>query len=371
MCEDHPYQISVITTDDDFTSLQPTWQAIESADSEATPFNTFQWLSLWWKFYQSPEMEMHVVQFALNGEVVGIAPMYLINNVRYSFLKQRELRWMGSGADTSPDYLNVVCLSEHRTAVIECFATYLIRCEDAARIRLSDIANPSELYAQLQKTLSSQKGQVHSSVTNTIFISQLPDTWDEYRLALSRKRRKAINHRRNRLDQAGEWSLDICDSDEQRHAAVEALEELHRQRWVSKGAPGGFLSDGYINFHRSVIESFTKTDQLWLVTLSLNSEIIGVLYLFNWRGTLMFFQSGFSPDHEALSPGHVMLTYVMGEAIERGIKNIDLLKGDYPYKTVYAKEVRETSDIIYDRAGIVGVIDLSKRFVKSYRKAAN
>ena len=45
------------------------------------------------------------------------------------------------------------------------------------------------------------------------------------------------------------------------------------------------------------------------MTLELDGVIIGVPYLFRWRDELMFFQSGFDPEHEASSPGHVVFGF--------------------------------------------------------------
>ena len=362
------YSISIADSDAGFSDLNAQWQALASVDDEATPFNTYDWLSLWWKHYRQPDYALHIVLFSENGKLVAIAPLYLLTIARVMLIQQRELRWVGSGGDTSPDYLNIICIPEHRPRVAEHFARYLAQQSVADRINLTDIAKPSILYEHLNTTLSSCKGLLFAGVTNTILNNDLPTTWDEYRMALTRKRRKQINHRRNRLDKAGDWSLNICTSQEQQQHAVTALEELHRQRWISKGETGGFLTDAYIEFHRDVIKRFSEHDQLWLATLVLNGKTIGVLYIFLWRGTLFFFQSGFSPEHDSLSPGHVLFTYVISEAIKRGIGHIDLLKGNYIYKTVYAKQKQVTSGLIFERPGIGCMLSRSKQLIKSWRR---
>lgn len=358
------YEISVVKNSAGLSALKSLWRELENADNKTTPFNSYDWLSLWWQHYKKADAELHVLKFSTGGKSVAIAPLYFENYVQLKFVRQRELCWLGSGGDTSPDYLNIICLPEHRSSVIELFVVYLNNLKEAQRIHLTDISEPSLLFEQLHKTFSAENGLLVSSKTNKIFTAELPTSWDEFRMSLSRKRRKQINHRRNRLDQTGNWSLQICKTSNQRQLAIASLEELHRQRWVSKGSPGGFATDAYVQFHREVIEAFAAQNKIWLVTLTINDEIIGVLYLYLWRNTLYFFQSGFSPNHESLSPGHVMFSYVFSKAIERGIRHVDLLKGDYKYKAAYANSTNTTRDIIYIRPGIGNVVTRSKHIVK-------
>ena len=358
-------EIEVVESEGRFDELQSDWQVLQALDTQATPFNTYAWLRLWWKHYKLPSYVLHLVLFKSNGETVGIAPLYVREHVQLKWIRQKELRWLGSGGDTSPDYLNIVCIPKHRSAIEVQFAAYIAHLATVQRVHLSDIAKPSALYTELKNSFASSEGTELSSINNTILTAELPAKWDDYRMALSRKRRKQINHRRNRLDQAGSWNLEICETEESRNSAVANLENLHRRRWKSKGAPGGFASDAYINFHRDVISHFYAQNQLWLATLSLDGNTIGVLYLFHWRDSLLFFQSGYSPDHQSLSPGHVLFTYVIQQAINLGVKRIDLLKGDYAYKKVYANNIRHTSSFTFVRPSIGSAVSKSKRIIKS------
>ena len=361
---DTQYRCVLLDDEESFTKLAQRWSYIESLDTELTPFNTFDWLSLWWQHYKKPGMKLHLLQFFHRDEMIGLAPLYIAPIVQLKVIKQQELRWLGYGGDTSPDYLNLVCLPEHRANAIRLFAQYLADFTGVHRIHLTDLVKPSLLYSAVSEQLGSNNGMVESTISNFVPLATLPSTWQDYRMGLTRKRRKQINHRRNRMDKAGVWSLHIAENTEQIELAMDALEALHRQRWISKGEPGSFSSQAYIDFHRAVVNRFFSSEQLWLVTLQLNGEVIGVLYLFCSQNCLWFFQSGFSPEHESLSPGHVMFTYVISQAIERGIGRIDLLKGDYKYKTVYAKEKRETTNLLYYRPGLASLIGRLKKCVR-------
>ena len=51
-----------------------------------------------------------------------------------------------------------------------------------------------------------------------------------------------------------------------------------------------------------------------------------------WDGTVGLYNSGFRPDAAALSPGLVLLTHVVRDAIERGRRRFDFLRGEERYK---------------------------------------
>nr|MBX2835647.1 GNAT family N-acetyltransferase [Gammaproteobacteria bacterium] len=76
-------------------------------------------------------------------------------------------------------------------------------------------------------------------------------------------------------------------------------------------------------------------------------KVIAVEYAFCEKHRLLFFQTGFDPEFKSLSPGHVLMSRMITDAIDQGVHEIDLLKGDYPYKANYASTTRESSVIHY------------------------
>ena len=171
-------------------------------------------------------------------------------------------------------------------------------------------------------------------------------------MQLGRIRCEEIKHWQNRLDAAGASELSICATNEELAEASDALVSLHHLRGESKQEEGSFSSTAYEQFHRSVIRHFFAMDALWLATLKLDGIIIGVQYLFAWRGELVFMHSGYSPEHESLSIGHVLFTYVIQRGIEQGMTGLDMLKGPYSCKSVHAKDQIHTVSLGYVCPGV-------------------
>lgn len=347
-----------------FEELREVWQKLEGLDPACTPFNTWLWLSLWWKHYSLASDTLTILIAKKSDRIVAIAPLYIDKGRTFRLIPIKVLRFIGSGRDTSPDYLNIISECSVRIDAEKSFLDYLKNIHGWQKLVLSDVRKSSSLYVNAKHYIENQKGLSFPVNTKTILCSSLPASWDDYRMGLSRKRRKQINHRKNRLDAAGKNLLSICDSHEKLSEATNALITLHRKRWQRKGETGSFVSNNYVNFHKEVIREFYSIGALWMPTLTLNNEIIGVQYIFDWRGELQFFQSGYSPEHLELSPGHVLFTYVIQKAIEQHKTKIDMLRGNYTYKNAYAKEEIETVDIGFVKPGFYTALEYIAKFLR-------
>lgn len=343
--------VDVLSGDDAFEQLKSDWQRLEALDASCTPFNTWDWNALWWTRYGEGSRAL-LMRVSEGDRVIGIAPFHCRAERELRVFRRRVLRFVGSGGDTSPDYLGILAVSAHREAVIEAVLSRVLALGDWHTLRLDDMAAGSDLDRALAARLGTLAGHAAPVRRTLVLRAALPDRWETFVAGLSRKRRKQINHRRNRLEQAGRACLQRVSEEAERERAIDALIALHRGRWASKGQPGGFRSEAYEGFHRDVIRTFSARQALWLVTLTMDGAIIGVLYAFAWRGELMLFQSGLSPEHERLSPGHVLFGWVIREAIEHGFHALNMLKGDYHYKTAWARERTWTHSRSYYKPGI-------------------
>ncbi|MFK7892079.1 MAG: GNAT family N-acetyltransferase [Granulosicoccus sp.] len=351
-----PLTIDCLNSPAALEQLQGVWQTLEQQDFHCTPFNTWLWNHLWWRHYASRSDTLAILVVRSGKRVVAIAPLFIHATHMLKILPVRVLRFIGTGGDTSPDYLNIICLPTWRDAAEKAVLEFLPHIHGWHKLIMSDVAANTSLASRVTAFVDEQPGVPLSLLRHTIQKASLPTSYDAYRAQLSRKRRKQINHRQNRLSKAGLAELSVCTTQAELNEATDALVALHRLRWKSKNEAGAFRSAAYEQFHRAVISEFFAADALWLATLRLDGQIIGVQYIFAWRGTLMFMQSGYSPEHEKLSAGHVLFNYVIQRGIEQGMTGVDMLKGHYDYKSVYARDEIQTIDSGLVRPGLRGVL---------------
>jgi CelD/BcsL family acetyltransferase involved in cellulose biosynthesis len=116
-------------------------------------------------------------------------------------------------------------------------------------------------------------------------------------------------------------------------ADLDGFIDLHQRRWGVDGlfppTPGGEQSR--VMFRR-LFELFGPDGSLGLTSLFVGDRRIAAGVHFETDAGLLFYNAGIDPDVRDLSPG-VLLTYAyVGRALEHGLRRLDFLRGDEPYK---------------------------------------
>jgi len=325
-----PLTVRVVADQANWLALASHWQRLHDAMPQNLVFNSWLWNRLWWEHYGFAGA-LHVLVVQDDTEVVGILPAYIRTERLYQCFEVSTLRLIGDGGDTSADGLTVLVDPTYEKQVATTLVAWLQSELPAMRFRFCEMPESSGLACALQPLADHRELRRRR-------VASLPSALASWRQQISRNTHKRMKRRRNRLDGAGSWRFFRCTTPTEVESAFTHLIRLHHLRRVSKGGSDSFSSAEYLGFHRSLVDALLVSDQLWLMVLELDGQVIGVEYAFADHGTLAFFQTGFDPAWQHLSPGHIMMSLTIARAIEGGIAQLDLLRGDYPYKSSYASE---------------------------------
>ena len=344
-------QIKLITNEDEFDALGDDWNALVTGNPRYSLFNSYICNRTWWR-HHAHLGELSIFVAFDDDKVHGIAPLYRLTTSRFRFLKLNTLCFIGRGASTTPDDLDIIVRDDNAVAITTELVTAILADSQAQRIHLRDIpaTSPSREVLDSQVQSISSSGitvALNASPEVSRQIATLPDQWQSYLSAQSRNFRKQIKRRNNRLARTGNAEFSLCKTESDIDKAFEALKRLHHERWQAK--PGesseSFQETAYLTFHRELMTQLSADDQLWLLVFTLDEKIVGIEYAFSCNKRLLLFQTGFATDVTELAPGHLMMSRLFELAIEGGISEIDFLKGDYEYKDSYANGTRATLDI--------------------------
>jgi CelD/BcsL family acetyltransferase involved in cellulose biosynthesis len=148
-----------------------------------------------------------------------------------------------------------------------------------------------------------------------------------------------------RSQQSGEWQF--IEADEKNfEEALESLFRLHEARWLERGSPGVLADPKLKTFHLEVAGGFLKRGWLRLTSLLLDGCTAGVLYRFEMNGVVFSYQIGFDPKLKRMSPGAILIAHAIREAISRGLKEFDFLRGSESYKYRWGARDRETYRVL-------------------------
>jgi CelD/BcsL family acetyltransferase involved in cellulose biosynthesis len=111
------------------------------------------------------------------------------------------------------------------------------------------------------------------------------------------------------------------------------LFRLHRETW---GQAALFARGRERVLHEKFSAAAHGSGWLRLWILELNDRPAAALYGFRFAGDEYFYQSGRDPVYARDSVGQVLLAHAVQSALEDGVREYRLLRGDETYKSRYA-----------------------------------
>ncbi len=363
------FRIEELASLDSASSLQPQWNALAERTGTVTVFSTWEWQTTWWRHYGAGN-RLRIITVHNGERLIGLLPLYVKRVALAPFFAMREGLLVGSGGDTSPDYLGPLIEPEHEQAVARLLADRVANTRSDWDVLTFMDMSPGPFLELLVECLSDAGLDVSVRKSSTIRVARLPPSWDEYLASMHRDRRYRVrNLRRNALRELGA-RFNLPQSDGELQAAVDDLIALHRKRWASKDhTKGAFRSRSYIGFHREAIERCHRNGWIRLYRMEAGGKAAAVLYCYRYRDEVLYFQSGFDPQLEEFSLGQVLMGFAIESAIGEGARVFDLLKGDHPYKSSWSNDVRSTFDLVAYNTSALGRLRLLSSKVGSLKRS--
>jgi CelD/BcsL family acetyltransferase involved in cellulose biosynthesis/glycosyltransferase involved in cell wall biosynthesis len=136
---------------------------------------------------------------------------------------------------------------------------------------------------------------------------------------------------RRRLARIGPTAIvETTAADVDRHLC--ALFDLHGARWSARGQAGVLRDPTVRRFHLDAARALAASGRLRGYRLVVGDRVAAVWHGFEDRRRLYYYLGGFDPAFRAASPGAVLLAHAIEEAVRRGVRELDLLRGREPYK---------------------------------------
>ncbi|MGH7410370.1 MAG: GNAT family N-acetyltransferase, partial [Candidatus Methylomirabilis sp.] len=169
----------------------------------------------------------------------------------------------------------------------------------------------------------------------------LPASWDTYLAGLSAKTRGEIRHDRRALEKLGNVTIDAVTDPARIDNAMAIFMRLHQARRGSLGDQGSFANDRYARFHALVSRRFAERHWLRVWILTINGDPVAARYQFAYAGRVHDYLPGHDPRWDKYSVWLVLLSHCVEQAILRGEREIDLLRGTEGYKSRWASQTRK------------------------------
>jgi len=323
-----------------WSALEPHWNALLEKAAPFTVFQTPEWIYPWWRrFGVLGGGEPRAVATYESDALVGLLPFYLSGDRTEAQDPPRgRLRWMGTTRVCS-DHLDGLLDPAHRDAVHAewrtAFTQLAVECD---AVDLADTAEDAEFLkcgAEFPEGFSEE-----SRPADVCPYIELPDDFETYRTSRVKKLKKEIGVKRRRLAKLGAVELSTIERPEQVADGFEAFVELHQRRRESMDEVGSFSDPDYLAFHREAAPALAAKGRLLLNLLLLDGRPVAAQHGFVSCGRVQHYLPGHDPGLHKQSVGMVLTSYCIEQAIERSYREIDLLRGDEPYKSLWADASR-------------------------------
>jgi CelD/BcsL family acetyltransferase involved in cellulose biosynthesis len=335
-----------------------SWDRLVARTPSASRFSAWAFQRAWWDAYGDNAHDETLVvcrDGALgDDEPVAIVPLMHRHEVEPTDAATRTTMRHGAdrgltpvppaarailfGASYHADYATILAEPADLAGVVRAVASYVASpasgdwdVVDLRRIRCADPAGPAlaAAFGALEIangwTLNVEREDVCPVVTFP------PDVdMDGYLATLGKKERHEIRRKVRRAEAVGEIRL-VQSGDP--FADLELFIDLHQKRWGADGlfppTPGG---DQSRVLFRRLFELFGPDGPFGLTILSVGDRQIAAGVHFETDDELLYYNAGLDPEARDLSPGVLMIHAYVRRALERGIRRMDLLRGDEPYK---------------------------------------
>lgn len=304
------------------------WNTLH-ARCEASIFLTPQWSRAWIETI-GRDADPLVFEVFIDGDSVAILPACT--------RRSRGVVWLEliGAAQSAGDHLDLLALAKFENAAIEALLGHFENSPNGFDgLWLANLRANSRFATKLLDW-SSRRGFVglENNRQQLPFID-LPDSFDAYLQTLSSNMRYHIRRRKREADRAGAKMRKVRSPDEVALLIDEFL-NLHQSRWQRDGKPGAF--DG--REKRRFLELFCKqAAQLgWLrgYVLDHNGQSLGALIAFHLQRRGYFYQMGWTASKAVASPGALLLSDAIEQAVAEKLTVFDFLQGSEPYKSRWA-----------------------------------
>jgi len=332
-------------------SLQDV-EAILDSWSELALGNAFrqpEWLLAWWTHFQAEPNELYVVVVRDEvSRVRAIAPWYLNRT-------NGTVRFLGDG-QVCTDHLSILVdprfYDESIPAKIASFLVEQSKLKNGWKtIHFESIDCVDPVMNAFKLEMLNRGCRFHSSKSSNTWQVDLSNGWDHFLEGVSKNARKTFRKRVADLDQIRvRWVHDHSDLQE----FMPVLIELHQKRRIALGDAGCFADARFESFLSDVAKSLLQQNQLQAFSLWLGQRPIAADIGFRTRDTWLCYQAGIDPEMMEHEPGKLANIHILRSAERYGIKVVDFLRGDEPYKQLLKASPSPAYDMQFTQPGFCG-----------------
>jgi len=326
----------VITATDPvaFAALAREWDALVERCGGGILYR-HGFLSLWREHFAPSERLRVLTRHAPDGSLTAALPLVL-RRTRIYGVPVRELSAMANVHSGRFDLL-----ADNPPEAARAFLDALLEQADWDVLRLIDVPQGGAAEALLDAAGSAGLRSGRWASMNSPYID-LPASWNEMELTLSRHFRANMRRRRRRLSDKGTVSLDLCDGSDDAELAARLDEglQLEAKGWKGRSGTAICQATDTLGFYTALARQAESEGRLRLWFLRLDGKAIAFHYGLQDGARYLLLKPTYDEAHGEVGPGHLLMEAVLQDCIARGLLEFDFLGPGTPWKSDWASKGR-------------------------------
>lgn len=342
-------EIKIVTNVNALLSIEDIWHDLEANSKMVYPFNTFEWVINWWKYFGYGK-KMWILIVVDDDGPIGIAPFMMTYGEMG--LPIRRIKFIGSN---NSDYLDFLVRAGCENIFYTSLVKYLeIMINPFTVLDLEHIPDDSDIFPYIIDS----KLYYDYDIEDICPYIKLPSTWDDYLSILEGKFRRNLRYEIKRFFKEFKGSFMSVFDKNKINESMDKLIKLHQERWRKKHMPGAFYSNRIKNFHKDVAYDMLKRGIVTLFELKDNTKIVADLLCYHVNRRRYYYISGYDLQYSKYSVGTVALGLAIDRSIEVGDEVFDFLRGDEKYKSDWTKLKKRNLRFVASYPSMVGKLYL-------------
>jgi CelD/BcsL family acetyltransferase involved in cellulose biosynthesis len=321
--------ITTVRSLPELISLEKEWNDLLAMSASHVPFLRHEYITAWWQGLGGGEWtqgELYVVTARQDeGDLVGIAPLFLTNN------RDGEPALMLIGSIEISDYLDVIARPEDVPAFMEALLKYLAG-EEMPGLHLLDwynLLDSSPTLLALQAAADKLGWSCSLQPLQHCPYITLPGDWEKYICSIDKKQRHEI---RRKMRRSKEYYLPVRWYITQAGENLEQETEDFMRLMANEADKAKFLTPAMRTQMHAIVQAANKAGWLQLAFIEVNGEKAAGYLNFDYMNHIWVYNSGLDFRFSELSPGWVLLGNLLEWANEHQRKYFDFMRGGEDYK---------------------------------------
>lgn len=311
----------------DFSEINTQeWNGLLKDSVSDTPFLRYEYQHGWWEQHGGSEWQdaqLVLVSAREGDKLIGIAPLFIAE-----YEGKPALLLIGS-IEIS-DYLDLIVRLDDHARFITGLLDFLASssADNWSSLDWYNLPDSSPTLAALKMEAESRGWTHHEEIYRPTPRIALNGDFEEYLSRVEKKQRHEIRRKLRRAEESGRgvrWFIsDMADPEAEIDSFLGLME--HDQ------GKAGFLREPMRAQMRAVIRAAHENGWLWLAFLEADGQRIAASLNFDYGNKLWGYNAGVNRAFMDLSPGWVLLTYILQWCCENGRIEFDFMRGDEEYK---------------------------------------